>query len=68
MWTRERLLSAIELAGFVAIAVAVAGFGWVTGGPAVAASAGMLAGGASAVYLANAYAMPNLDDDEEPDE
>lgn len=64
MWTRERLLAGLELAGFGAVATAAAGFGWLFGGIVAAISGGLLTGGLSAVYLAAAYSLGEDGDDE----
>lgn len=64
MWTRERWLSFVEIAGFLSLSMGVAGFGWLYAGPVGAGASGLLAAGGCAVYLANAY---GLTPDEEPD-
>lgn len=57
MGTRERWLTVLEVAGFLAIAAAVAVAGYGLGGVLAGVAAGLLALGVEAVYLANAYAL-----------
>lgn len=45
-----------ELAGFGAIALGAAVFGWLLGGPAAAAGVALVAGGGEVVYLAREFA------------
>ncbi len=52
------LLTALELVCFGAISLGVAVAGWALGGPAGGIAAGLVMGGASGVYLVNAYSMP----------
>lgn len=62
MWTRERWLSVLEIAGFLSLSAGAAGFGWLYGGPVGAGASGLLVAGGCAIYLANVYAF---DDGEE---
>lgn len=57
MRSRERLLTVLEVAGFLAIAAAVAVAGYGLGGVLAGVAAGLFALGVEAVYLANAYAL-----------
>lgn len=52
----QRWLTAIEVAGFGAIAVAASGFAYLAAGPGAAACTGLLAVGGEAIYLAREFA------------
>ena len=54
---RERVLTVLEAAGFLAIAGAMALAGYSIADAIVGAAAGLFALGVEAVYLANAYAL-----------
>ena len=51
-----QLVLCAEVAGFGAIAVGAAVFGWLVGGPAAAAAVGLVIGGGEMVYLAREFA------------
>lgn len=69
MWTRERWLTVAELCGFAAIVAAAALAAYAVAGATAGVATGLFAGGAVAIYLANAYALsvPAVKPKETPD-
>lgn len=52
------MLTALELVCFGAVSLGVGIAAWALCGPAGGAAGALIVGGASGVYLANAYSMP----------
>ena len=57
------MLTLVEIAGFVAVAIGAAFAGFACGGWIPGAAAGLLVAGAEAVYLANAYDSEDVNDE-----
>ena len=57
------VLTALEIMCFGAISLGVAVAGWAMAGPAGGVASGLVVGGGCGVYLVNAYANPEPEDD-----
>lgn len=68
MWSRARVLSALEVACFGAISCGVAVAGYVLAGVAGGVASGLITAGGCGVYLVNVYSLPLPEPEETPDD